>query len=121
MNPYYVQMMAGPVGRFGAYLMKRSFDTGMDTGIGILEGHSRSQKLKDLSAPLNSLTAHEREAVIAVVRESLIAALHGLLHGLSHDEAHIRLRGSPPHRRLHPDRSGEHPGWLRAPSGGKRS
>ena len=32
-----------------------------------------------------------RDAVIEVVRESLIAALHGLLHGLSHDEEQIRL------------------------------
>ena len=79
------------VRRFGAYVMERAFDPGMDSVIGHLEGRWRDDKSRDLSRRLNSLTADEREAVVAVARESVIAALHGLLHSLSHDEDRIRL------------------------------
>lgn len=90
-NPYYKRMMAGPVGRFGAYLMERSFDKGMDSALGTIEGKWKSAEKLALTRRLASLSADQREAVVALARNSLIAALHGLLHGLSHDEDRIRL------------------------------
>lgn len=90
-NPYYVRMMAGPVGHFGAYLMECCFDEGMDSALGTLEGKWKSDESMALTRRLASLSADQREAVVALVRDSLIAALHGLLHGLSHDEDRIRL------------------------------
>lgn len=90
-NPYYVRMMGGAVGRFGAYLMERAFDVGMDAATGTLGARWRSEEMQALGRRLAGLAVDEREAVVELVRESLVAALHGFLHGVSHDEDRIRL------------------------------
>jgi hypothetical protein len=90
-NPYYRRMMAGSRGRFGTYLMERSFDPGMWMATALLEGKLRAASDQALSKRLSALSADEREAVLAVARKCLIAALHGLMHGLSNDEALIQI------------------------------
>ena len=90
-NPYYRQMMAGSRGRFGRYLMERSFDPGVWTASSLLDGTLRADSDQALSKRLQTLTADQRDAVLALARKSVIAALHGLLHGLSNDENVIQL------------------------------
>jgi hypothetical protein len=91
-TPYYRTMMAGPVGRFGAYLMTRSFDVAMWTATSVFTGTSRAPLDVALSERLKPLTADERDAVMSLTRKSVIAALHGFLHGVSHDETLIQLK-----------------------------
>jgi hypothetical protein len=44
-----------------------------------------------LSERLAVLYRDEREAVMQLVQDALVASLHGFLHGLSHDADSIRL------------------------------
>ena len=90
-SPYYIRMMQGPVGRFGAYLMERSFDEGMNNAIRTLDGRLHAKENLALTARLRRLSGEQREAALELVRDALIAALHGFLHGVSHDEATIRV------------------------------
>jgi hypothetical protein len=90
-SPYYVRMMQGPVGRFGAYMMKRSFDVGMDHAIRTLDGKWRTEETQAVTRRLRGLSPEQRAAVVDLVHHALIAALHGFLHGLSHNEKTIRL------------------------------
>jgi hypothetical protein len=91
LNNYERRILGGPVGNFGRYLMERAYDTGMRSAEGTLSGHWKSARAQELTHRLAGLSADEQDAVMAVVRGALIAALHGLLHGLSHDEKEIQL------------------------------
>ena len=55
-NPYYRHMMNGPVGRFGAYLMTKSFDEAMWTATSTLAGKLKGAKNLALTGRLESLT-----------------------------------------------------------------
>lgn len=90
-NPYYVRMMNGPVGRFGAYLMDRSYDRGMRSATAVLDGEHKNEIIEAKRARLGPLSDRQREAILELVRDSVIEALHGLLHGLSHDEKLVRV------------------------------
>ena len=90
-NPYYRRMMDGPVGRFGAYLMAKSFDEAMWTATSTLEGKSKAPSHMALTERLKALTEDEQDAVVSLVRGSVVSSLHGFLHGLSNDESLIKL------------------------------
>lgn len=91
LTAYDRRILEGAVGRFGKYLMERSYDEGMRDAEWTLAGRWRAKDKQDLAQRLERLSVDQREAVMEVARGALIAALHGLLHGLSHDEERIRL------------------------------
>lgn len=91
-NPYYARMMAGPVGRFGGYLMQRSFDPATAAAMRILNGTARAPRDRRLHERLSNLSSDEQAAVLGVTRAAIIEALHGLLHSISHDTERIQLK-----------------------------
>ena len=90
-NPYYVRMMEGARGRFARYFVERTYDSGMASALGTLEGRWKAPSLQELQAKCASLSREQRQVVIEVVQDALIAAAHGFLHGLSQDEDLIQL------------------------------
>jgi hypothetical protein len=91
LTPYERQILDGPVGPFGRYLMERSYDKGIRSAEWTLEGRWRAEDRKRLTQRLTGLEPDEREAVMELVRNALVDSLHGLLHGVSHDQSSIRL------------------------------
>jgi hypothetical protein len=91
LGDYDRRITTGTMGAFGRYLMERTFDQGVWCTDLVLNGEPASAAQRTLSERLRDLTVDERHAVAELTRDALIAALHGLLHGLSHDEDQIRL------------------------------
>lgn len=92
LTPYDRQILDGPVGAFGRYLMERSYEEGMRSAEGTLEGRSRAAHRLRLTRRLEALDPKQRDAVLLLVQQALVDALHGLLHGLSNDPDSIRLQ-----------------------------
>src|SRR4051794_25510425 len=91
LTAYDRAVLDGVVGRFGRYLMDRSYDVGVRSAEGTLAGQWKARNHQELARRLEGLTEDERAAVTALARDALVAALHGLLHGVSHDQTLIQV------------------------------
>jgi hypothetical protein len=83
--------LAPPLDAFGRYLIERSYEPGLASAKGVLDGRWRDTNSQNLHRRVQGLTIDQRQAVLDLIKQALVSCLHDLLQGVSHDRDRVRM------------------------------